>query len=72
MSQDYNATINLPQTEFPMRAGLPKREPEMLAHWNEAEIYKKLICDMIAEMTDERFLRQIYSIIYRQKKRVGI
>lgn len=43
MSQDYNATINLPQTEFPMRAGLPKREPEMLAHWNEAEIYKKLI-----------------------------
>ena len=36
------------------------------------EIYKKLICDMIAEMTDERFLRQIYSIIYRQKKRGGI
>ena len=35
------------------------------------EIYKKLICDMISEMTDERFLRQIYSIIYRQKKRVG-
>ncbi|MBQ3055318.1 MAG: isoleucine--tRNA ligase [Oscillospiraceae bacterium] len=43
MSQDYNATINLPQTEFPMRAGLPKREPEMLANWNEAKIYQKLI-----------------------------
>ena len=28
---DYNKTINLPKTEFPMRAGLPKREPEMLA-----------------------------------------
>ena len=31
MSQDYNATIHLPKTDFPMRAGLPKREPEMLA-----------------------------------------
>ena len=28
---DYNKTINLPKTDFPMRAGLPKREPEMLA-----------------------------------------
>ncbi len=27
MQQDYNNTINLPKTEFPMRAGLPKREP---------------------------------------------
>ena len=33
MSQDYNATINLPKTDFPMRAGLPKREPDMLASW---------------------------------------
>ena len=30
MAQDYNSTLNLPKTEFPMRAGLPKREPEML------------------------------------------
>ena len=36
MSQDYNATINLPKTDFPMRAGLPKREPEMLAALEEA------------------------------------
>ena len=28
---DYNQTLNLPKTEFPMRAGLPKREPEFLA-----------------------------------------
>ena len=32
---DYNKTINLPKTDFPMRAGLPKREPEMLARWKE-------------------------------------
>ncbi|MFR3921032.1 MAG: hypothetical protein ACLTYN_02645 [Dysosmobacter welbionis] len=30
---DYNKTINLPKTDFPMRAGLPKREPEMLKRW---------------------------------------
>ena len=33
MAQDFNATLNLPKTEFPMRAGLPKREPEMLKRW---------------------------------------
>ena len=40
---DYNQTINLPQTEFPMRAGLPKREPEMLARWQEMDIYNELL-----------------------------
>jgi hypothetical protein len=38
---------------------------------HNAQIYQKLICDMVQEMTDVRFLRQIYSIIYRQKKRTG-
>ena len=36
---DYNATLNLPKTEFPMRAGLPKREPGMLEQWREKDIY---------------------------------
>ncbi len=43
MSQDYNATINLPKTAFPMRAGLPKREPDMLKQWYEKDIYGKLM-----------------------------
>ena len=43
MSQDYNATINLPKTDFPMRAGLPKREPEMLRHWEEMDIYNEML-----------------------------
>lgn len=34
-------------------------------------VYKKLIYDMIEEMTDERFIRQIYSLIYRKRKRTG-
>jgi len=39
MAQDYNATLNLPKTEFPMRAGLPKREPEWLKAWEEKDLY---------------------------------
>lgn len=43
MPFDYNATINLPKTDFPMRAGLPKREPEMLAAFQKEDIYGKLM-----------------------------
>jgi len=38
----YDATLNLPKTEFPMRANLPKREPEILKFWEENEIYEKV------------------------------
>lgn len=41
--QDYNKTLNLPKTEFPMRAGLPEREPEALAEWQENHLYEKLM-----------------------------
>jgi len=40
--RDYRDTIFLPQTDFPMRAGLPKREPEFLARWEKEEIFSKL------------------------------
>ncbi len=43
MAQDYNKTLNLPQTDFPMRAGLPTTEPVMLQKWEENEIYNKLM-----------------------------
>ena len=39
---DYSKTLFLPQTEFPMRAGLPQREPEILARWNQIGLYGKL------------------------------
>ena len=39
---DYSKTLFLPQTEFPMRAGLPQREPEILKYWNEIDLYEKL------------------------------
>ena len=40
---DYNKTINLPKTDFPMRAGLPKREPEMLKRWEDMDLYNELL-----------------------------
>ena len=43
MSQDFNATLNLPKTDFPMRAGLPKREPDMLKRWEELDLYNELL-----------------------------
>ncbi len=39
---DYKDTLNLPQTDFPMRAGLPKREPEWLQRWTDMGIYSRL------------------------------
>jgi isoleucyl-tRNA synthetase len=40
---DYKKTLNLPQTPFPMKADLPKREPEMLRQWDEQGLYAKII-----------------------------
>ena len=42
MQVDINSTVNLPQTEFPMRANLPKREPEMLEKWEQERLYYAL------------------------------
>ena len=39
---DYKETLNLPQTGFPMKADLARREPEMLQRWEEMDIYKKI------------------------------
>lgn len=43
MSQDYNSTLNLPKTEFPMRAGLPKSEPVTLKNWEDEKLYENLM-----------------------------
>lgn len=39
---DYSKTLNLPQTEFPMRGNLPQREPDMLKYWADIELYKSV------------------------------
>jgi isoleucyl-tRNA synthetase len=40
--RDYRDTLLLPQTEFPMRAGLPQREPEILARWERLDIFARM------------------------------
>ena len=39
---DYKSTLNLPQTDFPMKANLPQREPKLLAWWGEQRLYQKI------------------------------
>ncbi|MCX7301936.1 MAG: isoleucine--tRNA ligase [Rhodobacterales bacterium] len=41
-THDYKDTLNLPKTEFPMRAGLPQREPEWLKRWEQIGVYDRL------------------------------
>src|SRR4030081_2751087 len=41
-SYNYSKTLFLPQTDFPMRAGLPQREPEILKRWEEMALHEKL------------------------------
>ena len=42
MAKDYTSSLNLPTTEFPMRAGLPQREPEMLKYWDSIDLYNAM------------------------------
>src|SRR6267378_4379485 len=42
MPTDYRPTVFLPKTDFPMRGDLPKREPLMLARWEEMDLYRRL------------------------------
>ena len=38
---DYKDTLNLPQTAFPMKADLAKREPDLLRYWQELDLYAR-------------------------------
>src|SRR5437667_278159 len=40
---DYKATLNLPRTDFPMKANLAQREPEMVRRWTETRVYERLL-----------------------------
>jgi len=53
---DYKTTLNLPKTDFPMRAGLPKREPEWLAKWAEMDLYERLRAKAKAEDNRKPFI----------------
>ena len=42
MTVDYKNTLNLPETGFPMRGDLAKREPVMLKNWYDKQLYQKI------------------------------
>ncbi len=42
MPMDYKATLNLPKTDFPMKANLPQREPELLSSWEKEGLYEQI------------------------------
>ena len=46
---EYDKTLNLPKTDFPMRGGLPKKEPEILAQWEEIVCHIGLCCRTVGE-----------------------
>ena len=43
MPKDYNKTLNLPKTDFSMRAGLPQKEPAMVEKWEETRLYDTVV-----------------------------
>ena len=43
MAKDYTSSLNLPKTEFSMKANLPQREPETLKYWDDIDLYSKMI-----------------------------
>ncbi|MGE5601276.1 MAG: class I tRNA ligase family protein, partial [Pseudomonadota bacterium] len=42
LKRDYRPTVFLPKTDFPMKAGLPQKEPAILARWLEGDIYQQV------------------------------
>jgi isoleucyl-tRNA synthetase len=43
MARDIKSTLNLPKTDFPMKAKLPEREPEQLAVWEQMGLYRRIL-----------------------------
>ena len=43
MAKDYTSTLNLPKTDFPMRANLAQREPDMLKRMEDKDLYHKML-----------------------------
>ena len=42
MTTDYKSSVFLPKTDFPMRGGLPKKEPELLKRWADMKLFDRL------------------------------
>ena len=67
--KDYKDTLNLPVTNFPMRANLAKREPAFLKFWQEKDIYHKAL--KAREGASERFVLHDGPAERSEERRVG-
>ena len=59
---DYKSTLNLPKTDFPMRAGLPKREPDWLARWEKIGVYDRLREKALARKGENGSVREPFTL----------
>ncbi|MAN47168.1 MAG: isoleucine--tRNA ligase [Alphaproteobacteria bacterium] len=55
-ARDYRDTLFLPSTEFPMRGGLPKREPDWIKRWDDLKLYEKMRADAKARGAEQWIL----------------
>jgi len=53
---DYSKTVNLPKTDFPMKADLPRREPERLAVWEKEKVYEEALKRRLAQKGKKQFI----------------
>src|SRR5216110_2407160 len=53
---DYSTTVNLPKTDFPMKADLPKREPAMLEAWEKENVYEQALKQRLSEKGKKQFI----------------
>ena len=63
MSGDYKSTVFLPRTGFPMKAGLPAREPEMLARWQAIGLTHLCLRTLGGGLTSNQHLDRMKSIV---------
>lgn len=59
---DYKSTLNLPKTDFPMRAGLPKREPMWLDRWAKIGVYDRLREKALASQGEDQTTREPFTL----------
>ena len=66
---DYSKTLFLPETQFPMRAGLPQKEPELLAHWKTHDLYGKVLdCAFIGWIRPELKFDTLEALVSRMNE----
>jgi isoleucyl-tRNA synthetase len=56
LAADYKDTVHLPKTDFPMKANLPQREPELLQAWEEEQVFEKLVARNAARPGAAKFV----------------